>query len=152
MSETRKPVLLREVAETDIEVFFEQQLDPDATRMAAFPARDKEAHVAHWNKVLGDPSTVTRTIIVGDRVAGYMGSWEQGDEREVGYWIGKEYWGKGIATAALSHFLEVVNTRPLYANVAEHNVASIRVLEKCGFTVAHRSIEDVPLLVMVLAV
>ena len=59
---------------------------------------------------------------------------EQDGEREVGYWVGKEYWGKGIATQALAEFLNQVKTHPLVAHVAKHNVASRRVLEKCGFT------------------
>jgi RimJ/RimL family protein N-acetyltransferase len=63
-------------------------------------------------------------------------SFEQSGEREVGYWIGREYWGKGIATRALSEFLGHVKVRPLYAHVAKHNIASIRVLEKCGFTIS----------------
>ena len=41
-----------------------------------------------------------------------------------------------MATRALSAFLREVPTRPLYAGVAEHNRASIRVLEKCGFRVS----------------
>ena len=53
----------------------------------------------------------------------------------MGYWIGKEYWGKGVATQALAQFLEDVKTRPLYAHVAKHNIASRRVLEKCGFVI-----------------
>ncbi len=63
-------------------------------------------------------------------------SWEQSGEREVGYWIGKEYWGKGSATKALAEFLSYVKIRPLYAHVAKHNAASLRVLQKCGFTVS----------------
>ena len=56
-------------------------------------------------------------------------------EREVGYWLGKEFWGKGIATKALAEFLKIIETRPLYAHVAKHNIGSRRILEKCGFTV-----------------
>jgi RimJ/RimL family protein N-acetyltransferase len=55
-------------------------------------------------------------------------------EPKVGYWLGKEYWGKGIACEALSQFLLQVKVRPLYARVAKQNIASIRVLQKCGFT------------------
>jgi RimJ/RimL family protein N-acetyltransferase len=47
--------------------------------------------------------------------------------------IGKPYWGKGIATCALSAFLEHNKGRPLYARAAADNAASLRVLEKCGF-------------------
>jgi hypothetical protein len=46
--------------------------------------------------------------------------------------IGKEYWGKGVATKALLNFLGDVQARPLYARVAKDNTASIRVLRKCG--------------------
>ncbi len=69
------------------------------------------------------------------QVAGYLGSWEMEGKREVGYWLGREFWGKGIATEALSQFLGVVKTRPLWAHVVKHNVGSRRVLEKCGFKV-----------------
>ena len=53
--------------------------------------------------------------------------------RLVGYWIGREFWGRGVATAALAAFVAEVKERPLHAFVAEHNVRSIRVLEKCEF-------------------
>jgi len=54
-------------------------------------------------------------------------------EREVTYWIGRSYWGRGIATSALRAFLTIDRSRPLHARVAHDNVASHRVLEKCGF-------------------
>jgi hypothetical protein len=47
---------------------------------------------------------------------------------------GEGYWGNGIATAALSLFLGLLKVSPLYARLAKHNIASRRVLEKCGFT------------------
>ena len=107
--------------------------------MAAFPARDREAFMAHWAKIMADDSNILKTILYDDQVAGNIVSWEQSGERDVGYWLGREYWGKGIATRALSLFLEQVATRPLHAHVAKHNLASIRVLEKCGFTI---TVED----------
>jgi len=45
-------VLLRDVQDSDLPVFFEQQLDPQATRMAAFPSRSRDAFMAHWKKSL----------------------------------------------------------------------------------------------------
>jgi RimJ/RimL family protein N-acetyltransferase len=129
-------VRLREVEPGDLPIFYRHQLDPDATRMAAFPSRDRAAFDAHWSaNILGNPAAVTRTILVDDQVAGNIGSWPQDGVRLVGYWIGKEHWGKGVATRALGAFLRVVTERPLYAHVAGHNVGSIRVLEKCGFSV-----------------
>ena len=118
-----------------MQTFFEQQLDPAATQMAAFPARDREAFVAHWTKILADDTNILKTILYDGEVAGNIVSWEQSGEREVGYWLGREYWGRGIASRALAAFLDHVTTRPLYAHVARHNLASIRMLEKCGFTI-----------------
>ena len=54
---------------------------------------------------------------------------------EVTYWIGKTYWGKGVATKALSLFLAEQKTRPIFARAAHDNSGSIRVLEKCGFVI-----------------
>jgi len=128
-------VLLRDVIESDLPIFFEHQLDPDATEMAAFPSRDRDAFMAHWAKIMADDSVMLKTVLFDGHVAGNIVSFEQSGKREVGYWIGKEYWGKGIATKALAAFLGHVKTRPLYAHVAKHNIGSRRILEKCGFTV-----------------
>jgi len=128
-------VLLRAVTEDDLPIFFEQQLDPDATEMAAFPARDRDAFMAHWAKIMTNDPVILKTILFNGQVAGNIVSFEMSGQREVGYWIGKEYWGKGIATRALAEFLNHFKTRPLYAHVAKHNIGSRRVLEKCGFTI-----------------
>jgi RimJ/RimL family protein N-acetyltransferase len=126
-------VVLREVWELDLPIFFAHQLDPVANQMAAFPARDQAAFTAHWTRILHDPTVTTKTILFNGRVAGNIGSFELSGKPQVGYWIGRDYWGRGIATKALSLFLRHVKVRPLYAHVARHNVGSIRVLEKCGF-------------------
>ena len=129
-----KDVQLRAVVADDLPVFFEQQLDPEATQMADFPSRDRDAFMTHWTtKVLGNPTGSVRTILDDTHVAGNIVCWEQDGRWLIGYWLGKEYWGKGIATQALAEFLKVVKARPLYAYVAKHNLASQRVLEKCGF-------------------
>jgi RimJ/RimL family protein N-acetyltransferase len=141
----RDDIQLRDVEPTDLPIFYEQQLDADATRMAAFPARDRAVFDAHWAiNVLGNSAAVKQTILVNGQVAGNIGSWPQDGVRLVGYWLGKEHWGKGVATRALIAFLHVVAERPLYAHVAKHNAGSIRVLEKCGFRVEREeSVEDV---------
>lgn len=126
-------VALREVRDEDLPILFPFQTDPEATAMAAFPARDWEPFVAHWAKIRGDPSVVTKVVELDGEVAGDVVSWLDSGHRDVGYWIGREYWGRGIATSALRLFLEHVKDRPLYAHVAVQNVGSIRVLEKCGF-------------------
>jgi RimJ/RimL family protein N-acetyltransferase len=128
-----KKVVLRDVREEDIHVFFEHQRDPDANEMAAFPARDRDAHMAHWIKILADPTVVTKTIELDGQVVGNVVSWVKDGRRAIGYWVGQAHWGKGVATDAVRQFLMQVSKRPLYAWVATHNIGSIRVLEKCGF-------------------
>ncbi len=122
------------MTESDLPILFEYQRDPEANEMAAFPARDHDAFIAHWAKILGDETVVAMAVVVDRCVAGNIGCWTQDGQRLVGYWIGKEYWGKGVATQMLFLFLRLVTDRPLHAYVAIHNVASIRVLEKCGFS------------------
>src|SRR5829696_4159752 len=89
--------------------------------------------MAHWAKTLANESALTWTVVSDGAVAGNIGCWEDDRRRLVGYWIGREFWGRGLATRALVELLEVVDARPLHAYVAKSNVASIRLLEKCGF-------------------
>lgn len=97
----RDEILLRDVQESDLSIFFEQQLDQEATQMAAFPSRGRGAFMAHWMKIMADETTTLKTVLFHGGVAGNIVSWEQSGERNVGYWLGKEYWGQGIASAAL---------------------------------------------------
>ncbi|CAN5855679.1 GNAT family N-acetyltransferase [soil metagenome] len=132
-------VSLRDVQNTDLEVFFEHQLDKDANYMAACTAKDpadKKAFMAHWGKILADETISIQTIIFDDAIVGNISSHKWFGEPEVSYWISKECWGKGIATDALNLFLARVSIRPLYARVVKDNAGSKRVLEKCGFTLS----------------
>jgi RimJ/RimL family protein N-acetyltransferase len=129
---------LRDVEKSDIPTFFEQQQDSTANHMAAFTPEDPTdsgAHRARWIRLLGDDTIRKQAIIVEGVVVGHIASFERAGEREVTYWIGREYWGNGIATRALAKFLHLETNRPLYARAAKDNAASLRVLEKCGFVV-----------------
>ena len=132
-----REVRLRAVEDQDLDVFFDHQADPEAVEMAAFPARGKDQFAAHWARIRADNTAVQRTIVADGTVAGNIGSWEQDGQRLLGYWVGREHWGRGVATEALAQFVRQVTARPLYAHVAVHNVGSIRVLEKCGFRRDH---------------
>jgi RimJ/RimL family protein N-acetyltransferase len=130
--------VLREVRDEDLAVLFEQWADPVAAHMAAFTAphhMDRDAFERRWSRLRADETVINRVIVVDGEVAGSIGSWGDPGEREVTYWIGRSYWGRGIATSALKAFLTVDRSRPLHARVAYDNVASRRVLEKCGFRV-----------------
>jgi RimJ/RimL family protein N-acetyltransferase len=126
-------VYLRIVEDRDLDVFFEHQADPVAAEMAAFRARDRDRFAVHWARMRADDTVVLRTIVARGMVAGNIVSWHENGRHLIGYWVGREYWGRGVARQALARFVDEVSTRPLYAYVAVHNVGSIRVLENCGF-------------------
>jgi RimJ/RimL family protein N-acetyltransferase len=128
-------ILLRPVLAVDLPILFQQQLDPDAVAMSAYPSKDKGEFMQHWDGILKNKAIVARTIIYKEKIAGHIICWKEGKyEQQVGYWIGKQFWRRGIATSALQEFLAEVKVRPLYAHVANHNIASQRVLEKNGFS------------------
>jgi RimJ/RimL family protein N-acetyltransferase len=137
-------VVLREVVDSDLPIFFEHQRDPEAVQMAAFPSRDHDAFTAHWAKLRRNPSNITRTVVCDDQVAGNIGSWIAEEKRLIGYWIGREFWGRGVATAALTAFVAEVKERPLHSFVASHNLGSIRVLEKCKFVLSAEHDSSIP--------
>ena len=127
---------LREIEEADLPIFFEQQLDPKAIHMAAFTSKDpsdRDAFMAHWAKIMADATITIRTIMVGDQIVGNIAQHSWFGKPEVSYWIGREFWGLGIATQALRTFLEIISVRPLFAYTAADNIGSAKVLEKCGF-------------------
>lgn len=128
-------VRIRPVTEADLPVMFENQRDPEAIRMAAFPSRDREAFWAHWGKVLVDTTVRARAILFDGELAGTVAGFNRDGRRRVGYWLGRAYWGKGIASRALAGLLKEEPIRPLYAHVAKSNRASFRVLEKNGFVI-----------------
>ena len=138
-------ITLRQVAPDDLPAFYAQQLDPDANYSAAFIRRDpgdRAAFDAHWAKLLADETILLRTIALPDgQIAGYLVSFMMDDEREVGYWLGREFWGRGIATEALRQFIALLPERALHARAAKDNHASLRVLEKCGFEIVGETSE-----------
>ena len=94
-------VALRERIDADLGTLFEFQADPEASAMAAFPSRDLPAFMQREARIKADPSNIKRTIVAGGEVVGWIGSWEVQGERDVGFWIGRDHWGNGYATAAL---------------------------------------------------
>ena len=131
-------LVLRDVVHDDLPHFFEHQRDPVAARVAAFAVKDpsdRDAFLARWDRILRDDTISIQTIVADGHVAGSVSSYADGSHREVTYWLGRSFWGKDIATAALRAFLEYETTRPLHARVAKDNVGSLRVLQKCGFVI-----------------
>jgi RimJ/RimL family protein N-acetyltransferase len=127
--------MLREVQESDLPLFFEHQLDP-LSQQNVGPAHvqtDWQAFRAKWQQSLRNKDILLRTIVYQGVVAGYVASFDRAGKREASCWLDRRAMGKGVATQAVAELLSFVTTRPLYARVAKHNVASRRVLEKSGF-------------------
>jgi RimJ/RimL family protein N-acetyltransferase len=135
-------VTIRETLESDWPILFEYQRDPVSSEMAGVPTRDWDAFIAHQRKISADETGFRQTVLYDGQVAGDLVSFLHDGQREVGYRIGQEFWGKGIATRALALFLGVELRRPLYGWVLSDNIGSQRVLEKCGFTVIGEEYED----------
>jgi len=130
---TVSDVRLRLVEADDLPLLFEFESDLESNKMAFTHRRTAEDFDAHWSKILKDSSVIVRAIVGNNTLAGCTSCFESDDQHLVGYWIGKEFWGHGIATRALTLLLNEVQNRPLHARAAVNNIASIRVLEKCGF-------------------
>ncbi|MFL6514069.1 MAG: GNAT family N-acetyltransferase [Chthoniobacterales bacterium] len=131
-------IKIREVESSDLDIFYEHQLDPEAIRMAAFVGKDRKDKVVfdtHWNKILSSSQNTNRTIVADGQVAGYIACFPDGENMEVTYWLGRDFWGKGLATEALKRMLHLVADRPIFGRAASDNIGSIRVLQKCGFKI-----------------
>ena len=127
---------LRQTEKPDLELLFQFQLDKEANYLAAFTPKDptdKEAYFEKFTKLLNDPTINMQTILVDETIAGSIAKFEMEGDTEITYWIDRNFWGKGIATTALKNFLTIENTRPIFGRVAFDNLASQKVLEKCGF-------------------
>jgi len=134
-------VTLREMRDSDLPVLWAQLSDERAQHMAAVTRGyhyDRAAFDRHWGKVRSDPAVIVRTVLAGGEVAGHAAVFGPPGEREVTYWVDRVYWGRGVATATLAALLGLEHTRPLHAHAAADNSGSIRVLEKCGFTITGR--------------
>ncbi|MEV4685157.1 GNAT family N-acetyltransferase [Streptomyces kurssanovii] len=130
-------VVLREVQDSDLPVFFRHMSDPESNRMAAFTSEDptdRAAFDAHWARIRVSDAVI-RTVVADGEVVGHTAVYGPPEEREVTYVIDRARWGRGIATLALRALLEAVPARPLHARAAADNAGSLRVLRKCGFVV-----------------
>jgi RimJ/RimL family protein N-acetyltransferase len=138
-------IRLRDVERDDLPRLYENQLEPQANQMAATHPRTASAFDAHWESILANSNDVLGTgdivkaIVVDDVLAGCVScfKWNGHDTvgYTVGYRIGSEFWGKGVATQAVTLLLDLVSRRPLHARASVTNVASLRVLQKCGFAI-----------------
>lgn len=136
-------VTLRPVTDADLDTLYAHQIDPEANHMAAFTSSAMSARadfVAWWDRIRARPAVTARAIVADGALAGSVLCWPADDGLEVSYWLGRAFWGRGLATAGLRALLAEVDGRPVFARAASDNHGSIRVLQKCGFVEIGREV------------
>ncbi|MFE8646282.1 GNAT family N-acetyltransferase [Sphingomonas sp. NCPPB 2930] len=129
-------VSLRPVYDTDLDAVFAHVSDPVAVHMAGLTLQepgDRPGFDAAWQRVLAMPDLWMRGVLANGNFAGHVACYRFQGLLEVGYWIDRSWWGRGVASGALRQLLAAVPHRPLHAHLLSDNVASLRVLRKCGF-------------------
>ncbi len=150
---------LRLTTPADLETLFTQQLDAATNLMAGTKPRSREAFFATWDKIfadMNDPAQKNSASIIvprvmihdgeaGTEIVGTINRFHRDSKNFVGYFIARPHWGKGFASKALALLLgelsHMPQPRPLYANTAATNVASIKVLQKNGFRYVNSTFE-----------
>ncbi|WP_396667808.1 GNAT family N-acetyltransferase [Microbacterium sp. R86528] len=138
---------LRELGDDDLDAIFEMMRDSAAVELAAFTASDPDDRTRfdEWiARERGNPDVSMHVVTEDGGFAGTAATFMADGDREVTYWIARHAWGRGVATAALQLLVSREATRPLFARAASHNLASIAVLEKCGFTEVTRNVDFAP--------
>lgn len=129
-------ITLTKTTEEDLHSLFQFQIDAEAIYMAAFTPKDpndKSAYIEKYTKLINDPTINMRTIRINGEIVGSISKFVMEGDAEITYWIDRKFWGQGIGTTALTDFLSIEPTRPIYGRVAIDNYGSQKVMEKCGF-------------------
>lgn len=119
----------------DLRAYHAFRSDPAAIDVAVFSTMPSglPAFTAGWITRLRNPEFLVRTVLVDGEIAGDVASFQQDDTPSIAYWIGREFWGRGVATEAVRQLIALIEERPLYARIAVDNVGSQRVVERNGF-------------------
>ncbi len=138
------PCVLRPWRVTDLESLVRHADDKEVSRTLRdrFPYPYTAAAGRAWLAAasIERPPTTLAIDVAGEAVGGIgvvAGSDVNRHAGEIGYWLGRAWWGRGLATASVREFVPwAIGTFGfvrLFADVFETNASSARVLEKCGF-------------------
>ncbi len=153
-------LILRPWREDDAEDLYKYASDPDIGYPAGWPAHTSvENSLDIIKNVLSTPHTYAVCLKENNKPIGSIGLktgdatdlTDRLDECELGYWLGKPYWGRGIipeaATELIRHAFEELSMVAVWCGYYDGNEKSKRAMEKCGFTYHHTTKNvDVPLL------
>ncbi len=153
-------LILRRWEKNDAESLYEYAKDPDVGPIAGWPAhrsieesRDVIKNVFNGKEAYAICLKTDNKAIgaVELKLNGHTDMTERDDECELGYWLGKPFWGQGIVPEAvkemLRHAFEEIGMTTVWVGYYEGNAKSKRVQDKCGFRYRWKSEDvDVPLL------
>lgn len=144
-------LILRPWEDTDAEELYRHAQDPLVGPAAGWPPHTSvENSLDIIRNVLSAEGTFAVVLKSTGRAAGSVGIMrgsagtanKQEDEAEIGYWIGREYWGQGLIPEAVRELLRVcfeeLKLSSVWCGYYEGNEKSRRVQEKCGFIPHHR--------------
>jgi RimJ/RimL family protein N-acetyltransferase len=143
MAELRtENLILRPPAKRDLQPMTDMLDDIAVSRMLArvpHPYRLEDARAWFAMVERGDQDEPAFTINLDGSIAGMIGFKNEPDERSLGFWLGRQFWGRGLmseaAQAAIAWFFSRYDCDALHAGAFEDNPASLRVQEKLGFEV-----------------
>lgn len=152
--------ILRRWEESDAEDMYAYAKDPDVGPAAGWPAHKsvEESRYIIKNVLTGAEAYAVclkpsgRAIgAIELKLNGHTDMTDRDDECELGYWIGKPFWGQGLIPEAakemIRHAFEDLSMNKIWCGYYDGNVKSKRVQEKCGFVYHHTTENiDVPLM------
>ena len=154
-------MILRRWEENDAEEMYKYAKDPDVGPIAGWPAhKNPEESLDVIRHVLNGPEAYALCLkeeggkpvgAIELKLKGHTEFEVEDDECELGYWLGKTFWGRGLMPEAvremLRHAFEDLGMKRVWCAYYEGNEKSKRVQEKCGFRFQWRSEDvDVPLM------
>lgn len=153
-------LILRPWKETDAESLYKYAKDPEVGPIAGWPSHKSADESLEVIKNVFNGSECYAVCLKNDNIAigcielklnGSTDMTERDDECELGYWIGQEFWGRGLIPEAakelIRHGFEDLNMRTIWCGYYDGNVKSKRVQEKVGFHY-HHTCDDVPVPLM----
>lgn len=145
MMETER-LILRRWEDADAESLYEYAKDPDVGPIAGWPAhRSVDESREIIKNVFSDPEVYAVCLkddnkaigAIALKLNGATDMTDKDDECELGYWIGKPFWGRGLIPEAaeemIRHGFEDLGMKKIWCGCYDGNVRSERVQEKCGF-------------------
>jgi ribosomal-protein-alanine N-acetyltransferase len=146
MQITTERLLITEFDESMIESVHLNSLDDDNRRFVpdeVFETLDKARETVQWliSCYQGNEGPFVYPMLLNGKNIGYVQAVQIENGWEIGYHVAKSYTGKGYATEAVAAFLPVImknlNITSIYGICRTENIASQRVLHKCGFVLEY---------------